>query len=279
MVPRLRLLQLSDPHLLADPAGSLRGRRPAALLRHGLRQALAQLKADGAFPDRLLISGDLCHDESWGGYRRLGEILRSELPEPLPAPTPGGIATPILLAGNHDHPKLLRAALSQQARIGPGLWPLEPAPGWSLLALDSHCAGREGGRLDSAQWAWLEQALTSSAASEPMLVALHHPPLAIGDPGFDAIALEEGERLMALLAAAPQVRGVVFGHVHQHWQGCLPGRPEVPLLGCPSTLIGYGPVQPCPLGRAADPGGRLLELGEEGEIRHRLLRWPALECP
>ena len=51
------------------------------------------------------------------------------------------------------------------------------------------------------------------------------------------------------------------------------------LLGCPSTLIGYGPVQPCPLGRADNPGGRLLELGEEGEIRHRLLRWPALECP
>jgi len=112
-----------------------------------------------------------------------------------------------------------------------------------------------------------------------VLVALHHPPLAIGDPGFDAIGLDEGERLMALLAAAPRVRGVVFGHVHQHWQGSLPGRPEVPLLGCPSTLIGYGPVQPCPLDRAADPGGRLLELGGDGEIRHRLLRWPALECP
>ena len=96
---------------------------------------------------------------------------------------------------------------------------------------------------------------------------------------FDAIGLAEGERLIALLAAAPRVRGVIFGHVHQHWQGSLPGRPEVPLLGCPSTLIGYGPVQPCPLGRPDDPGGRLLELASDGEIRHRLLRWPALECP
>jgi len=275
MVSSLRLLQLSDPHLLADPAGRLRGRRPAALLRHALQQALAQLRAAGALPDRLLISGDLCQDESWGGYRRLGEILRSE----LPAPTREGMGAPILLAGNHDHPQLLRAALGRQAGIAPGLWPLEPAPGWSLLALDSHCAGREAGRLEQAQWAWLEQVLSAPSAGEPLLVALHHPPLAIGDPGFDAIGLEEGERLMALLAASPRVRGVVFGHVHQHWQGSLPGRSEVPLLGCPSTLIGYGPAQPCPLGRAADPGGRLLELGADGEIRHRLLRWQALECP
>jgi len=279
MVPPLRLLQLSDPHLLADPAGSLRGRRPAALLRHGLGQALAQLRASGTVPDQLLISGDLCHDESWGGYRCLGEILQSERADPMGEPAAGGMAAPILLAGNHDHPQLLRGVLSRQARIGPGLWPLEPAPGWSLLALDSHCAGREGGRLDPAQWTWLEQMLSTTPAEAHLLVALHHPPLAIGDPGFDAIALEEGERLVALLAATSQVRGVVFGDVHQHWQGSLPGRPDVPLLGCPSTLIGYGPVQPCPLGRAEDPGGRLLELAGDGEIRHRLLRWPALECP
>ena len=104
-------------------------------------------------------------------------------------------------------------------------------------------------------------------------MALHHPPLPIGDPLFDAIGLEEGERLVGLLAASPRVRGVVFGHVHQHWQGTLPGRPEVPLLGCPSTLCPFGPVQPCPLDLADRPGGRLLELTAEGEIRHRLLRW------
>ena len=275
MAPHLRLLQLSDPHLLADLNGRLRGRRPADLLWHGLEQALAQLRVAGVCPDRLLISGDLCQDESWGGYRRLGEILRSE----LLAPTPEGMAAAILLSGNHDHPQLLRAALGRQAWIAPGIWPLEPAPGWSLLALDSHCAGREGGRLDRLQWTWLEEVLSTPPAEGPLLVALHHPPLAIGDPGFDAMGLEEGERLMALLTASPRVRGVVFGHVHQHWQGNLPGRPEVPVLGCPSTLIGYGPVQPCPLGRAADPGGRLLELGADGEIRHRLLRWQALECP
>jgi Icc protein len=56
----------------------------------------------------------------------------------------------------------------------------------------------------------------------------------------------------------------------------LPGRP---LLGCPSTLCPFGPIQPCPLDRAEDPGGLLLELGAAGEIRHRLLRWNPPEPP
>lgn len=270
----MRILQLSDPHLLADPAGRCRGRPALALLRHGLHQALEQLRAAGEFPDRLLISGDLCHDESWGGYGQLRDLLA--------LPPLAQLGPPLLLAGNHDHPFLLRAALGRSALVAPGLWRLDspapgsPAGGWSLLALDSHRSGSDGGRLEPAQWAWLEALLDGrdpAAGLGPLLVALHHPPLPIGDPLFDRIGLEEGGRLLDLLAASPRVRGVIFGHVHQHWQGALSGRPQVPLLGCPSSLCAFGPVQPCPLGRPVDPGGRLLQLSEEGVIRHRLLRW------
>jgi Icc protein len=72
---------------------------------------------------------------------------------------------------------------------------------------------------------------------------------------------------------------VVFGHIHQHWQGQLPGRADVPLLGCPSTLCSFAAVQPCPLGRPEDPGGRLVELLAGGGIRQRLLRWSAADPP
>ena len=274
----LRILQLSDPHLLADPAGQHRGIGALAALRHGLAQALAQLAAAGIRPDRLLLSGDLCQDESWGGYVRLRELLEQQLP--------AGMGPPLLLAGNHDQPQLLRAALGRRARIAPGLWILGGAANWGLLALDSHCSGRDGGRLDGAQWNWLERLLAErpgsgggGPAGGPLLVALHHPPLALGDPMLDAIGLEAGGRLVQLLAASTRVRGVVFGHAHQHWQGSLAGRADVPLLGCPSSLCSFRAVQPCPLGRSADPGGRLLELGGDGEIRHQLLRWQSLDPP
>lgn len=261
----MRLLQLSDPHLLADPAGLCRARQPLPLLRHALLAAFSQLAAEDLLPDRLLLTGDLCQDESWGGYARLRELLA----EPgLAAPLPPAA----LLPGNHDQRLLLRAALGRHAALAPVRLPLAGA--WRLLLLDSHCPGRIDGRLGPQQWAWLERELALAEREGAwLLLAVHHPPGPIGDPFLDTIALQEGPALLGLLAEHPAVRGLVFGHVHQYWQGWLPGAPGRPLLGCPSTLCPFGPVQPCPLDRAEDPGGLLLELDDSGEIRHRLLRW------
>ncbi len=261
----MRLLQLSDPHLLADPDGLCRGRPSLALLRHALREARDQLQAAGLLPGRLLISGDLCQDESWGGYRRLAEVLAQS---PFAALEP-----PLLLAGNHDHTLALRAALGRQAIVAPALldW-----GSWQLLLLDSHVPGRVGGRLGPRQLAWIAAQLPRS--QRPLLVAVHHPPMAIGDPGMDAIGLQDGEALLSLLRRCRRWRGLVFGHIHQHWSDSLrlgEDGPSVPLLGCPSTLAPFAAVQPCPLSREQDLGGRLLELGTDGELRHRLLRWSA----
>ncbi len=266
----MRILQLSDPHLLADPTGQCRGRAPLPLLRHGLRQALHQLRAPGDAPDLLLISGDLCQDESWGGYGLLASLLDEALP---------GRSLPVaLLAGNHDHPALLRAALGRRAVIAPAVIASGP---WRLLLLDSHRSGDVAGELGALQLGWLGRQLAALPAGDgaSLLVAVHHPPIPIGDAGMDAIRLRDGEALLALLRPVAALKGLVFGHVHQHWQGEMPGRPEVPLLGCPSTLCGFGPVQPCPLGRPDDPGGRWLDLGPDGLLQQRLLRWAPVDGP
>jgi Icc protein len=261
----LRILQLSDPHLLADPEGLCRGRPSLELFQHALAAALRQLAEAGTPPDQLLISGDLCHDETWGGYVRLRDLLAADPALPPVAALPG----------NHEHLLRLRAALGRQVLLAPARCCLGQGPGsWRLLLLDSHCPGQVGGRLGSAQLAWLERELVEAERQGAwVLLAVHHPPGPIGDPLLDSIALADGDMLLALVAERAVARGLVFGHVHQHWQGWLPGAAGRPLLGCPSTLCPFPAVQPCPLGRADDPGGRLIELGETGEIRHQLLRW------
>ena len=256
----IRVLQLSDPHLLADPRGLCRGRPALACLRHGWDQALRQQRQR---PDLLLISGDLCQDESLGGYVRLREWLEQ-------AVLPLGVAV-ALLPGNHDHPGLLRCALGRCAVLAPALLPLAD---WGLLLLDSHRPGAVEGWLEPHQWAWLDRQLV--APGPPLLVALHHPPLAIGSPELDPIGLRQGPALVERLLASPRVRGVVCGHVHQHWQGHLPrpgGGDPLPLWSCPSTLAAFAAVQPCPLGQPHHPGGRWLVLGREGVITTELLRW------
>ncbi|MEB3361195.1 MAG: metallophosphoesterase, partial [Synechococcaceae cyanobacterium] len=141
MGPTCRILQLSDPHLLADPRGRCRGVRPLRQLHQALRQGLDQARELGCAADLVLISGDLCDDESWGGYARLRELL--ETPS-LPL---------ALLPGNHDRPLYLRAVLGRRAALAPALL---PCGAWDLLLLDSHRPGCVSGWLGAAQLAWLE---------------------------------------------------------------------------------------------------------------------------
>ncbi|MCP9790219.1 metallophosphoesterase [Vulcanococcus limneticus] len=253
-----RVLQLSDPHLLADPCGHCRGRESLAWLAHGLEHALSQV----APVDLLLLTGDLCQDESWGGYARLRELLESlDLPVAL-------------LGGNHDDTVLLRAALGRRAAIAPTALALGA---WRLLLLSSHRPGDVAGWIEAPQLAWLDREL--AAGTGPVLVALHHPPLPIGSAELDGIGLQRPEALLERLLASQRVRGVVFGHVHQHWAGSVAragcGAP-LTLWACPSTLAPFAAAQSCPLGRPDWPGGRLLELRDDGRLETTLLRWPPL---
>ena len=254
----MRLLQISDPHLVADPRGLCRGRQPLQQLRRGLELALS---GDHGPIDQLLLSGDLCHDESWQGYCRLRDLLQAwDLPAAF-AP------------GNHDHPQRLRAALARHGSIAPAR--LSCGSG-DLLLLDSHLAASDAGQLGARQLAWLAAQLLQRDG-RALLVALHHPPVAIGDPLLDTMALRDGPELLALLRPVAELKAVLFGHIHQHWQGDLPGRAAgllpVPLLGCPSSLCSFAAVQPCPLGRAEQLGMRLLTIDGAGRFSHALLRW------
>ena len=61
----MRILHLSDPHLVAADQGLVRGRPALAHFERALQVGAA------LNPDLVLVTGDLCQDESWGGYARL----------------------------------------------------------------------------------------------------------------------------------------------------------------------------------------------------------------
>lgn len=237
------MAQLTDPHLLADPDGHYRGINSYAQFRICLRSVCQ------ANPDLILLTGDLAQDETWAAYG----LLRDQLA------TCDGPA--LVMAGNHDQPHLLRSCLRRHVSVAPcGV----AVGNWLVIGLDSHGAGCMGGRLSTAQLDWL--AHTLRAHPGPCLVALHHPPTAIGSPRMDPIALEAPERLLGLLQDFPQVKGVVFGHVHQAWQHQVP----LPLMACPSTAMQISPAQP---GSHPDaPGWRLLRLAADGQLHNQVMR-------
>ena len=82
----MRILQLSDPHLVAADQGMVRGRPALAHFERALQLC-------GALnPDLVLVTGDLCQDESWGGHTRLRRVLSQLVRCPV-----------ALLPGNHEH--------------------------------------------------------------------------------------------------------------------------------------------------------------------------------
>ena len=243
----VQLVQLTDLHLLADPDGCLKGVATLASLRATLRAAAADL----AGADAVVLSGDLVQDQP-DAYAHLPPLL-----------TPLGL--PVLcIPGNHDLPSALAASL-QQAPFQVG--GQHDAGRWRILLLDSSVAGQAHGALGGAALAALALQL-QQAADRHVLIVLHHPPLPLGSAWLDAIGLQDGVALLALLQAHDCVRGVVFGHAHQAYDATLG---TVRLLGTPSTCAQFRPHSAEFALDDQPPAYRVLQLQANGQIDTRVV--------
>jgi 3',5'-cyclic AMP phosphodiesterase CpdA len=197
------IAQISDFHFL--PKGTLAfGRVDVAGC---LERAIDHLNALQPQPDAVLITGDLTNDGDAAVWAELMAML-------------GRLDAPIYpLPGNHDDRELMRAAFAHLDLFpaeGPlccyvGLGPVR------LIGLDSLIPGDPAGRLGPEQLAWLDARL-GEAPETPTLVALHHPPFRTGIDHMDAMMLEDGAALAAVIGRHPQVERVLCGHVHRSMQ-------------------------------------------------------------
>lgn len=213
MTTPLRVLQISDTHLRAQPGATLLGVDTAETLGAVLDQALAEGPVDA-----LIASGDLAHEEP-AAYLRFRELLAERFQGPV-----------LALPGNHDLGAALVEALGEadQLRLGD----------WQLLAFDSHRDHHAEAAFDAAA----RQRLLARVAASParhLLLVCHHPPLAVGCPWLDKDAIPEGADLLDSCAADPRVRVVLCGHVHQAWQG---RHRHLQVLTAPSTCFQFAPA-------------------------------------
>lgn len=241
--PCVRIAQITDTHLEERAGGTLLGMDTDNSLRH----VLHLLRGAGQPPDLILATGDLASNGSEAAYRRLRACFDAL-----------GIGW-YWLPGNHDDTRLMSAALSDGApmrrclRIG----------GWQILLLDSTVPGEVGGRLGERQLRELD-ALLAERPDMPALVCLHHQPVPIGCAWLDQQKVADGDAFLDVLARRPQVRGVIWGHVHQEFS-CRRG--EALLLAAPSTCIQFAPHSEDFALDDTAPGMRWLELMPDGRIR------------
>ncbi|WP_354701123.1 3',5'-cyclic adenosine monophosphate phosphodiesterase CpdA [Paraconexibacter sp. AEG42_29] len=216
----MAIVQLTDLHIGApdgDPPGDL-----AAALT-----AVGELRGD-ARPAAVLVSGDLVNDGTAAQYAEVRALL-DVVDVPLH-----------VLPGNHDDRAGLRSAfpldVAPEDSGGDPTAPYRYAVGCGdirLVACDTVIPGSPDGSFDAAQQAWLDEVLGQDTVT-PTLVAMHHPPIPVGLPVLDPMALPPADRagLGAVLARHPQVARVVCGHVHLPAAGTVGG---VGVLSAPST--------------------------------------------
>jgi Icc protein len=244
----LRLLQITDPHLVGDPEANQRGVQPLQSFRAVLRAAAP------ASADVLLLTGDVVHDDP-DGYR----WARSEL-APLDKPV-------LCIPGNHDDPGLLRTALAGEPFRHGGHHDFGD---WRLVMLDSHLPGSAGGRLTDSELQRLQGAL-AGAAERHVLVVLHHQPVPTRSRWLDTVGLFDPEPFLDLIDAHANVRGILWGHVHQEFDGLRRNRHgEVRLMSTPSSNVQFKPLSVEFELDDRPPGFRRLELHADGRIDSRV---------
>jgi len=238
----VRLIQFSDLHLFGEASGRLRG---VATLP-SLQAVVAEANRRSHRADGILLTGDLVQDDP-EGYRWVRQVF-------------GGSRVPVLcLAGNHDLPDHMRASLrGAPFKLGGHT----EFGSWLVVMLDSWVQNDAGGRIGAQQLSYLREVLRAHR-SHHVLVSLHHHPIAMRSEWLDRVGLYDSDEFMSIVRQHSNVRGVLWGHVHQSLDSFIHG---TRFMATPATCAQF---EPGSVDFAIDdrpPGYRVLELMPDGTI-------------
>ncbi len=240
-VSTITIAQVTDMHLFASEQQELLG-MPTTESFHAVIERLTKLRDE---LDLLLLTGDLSGDSTPQSYSNLQNLL-----SPLFLPS-------YWLPGNHDDFAIMNEVLnlglvSRRKSFERGEW--------NFILIDSSVAGKIHGYLRSETLEWLDLQLSMSV-NKPTAVALHHPPFKVNSCWLDDSSLQNSEEFFAVLDKYPQVRLVLFGHIHQEF---YTQRQGVDYLGTPSTCVQFQPKSKKFALDQKPPGFRLMKLYPNG---------------
>lgn len=239
------VLQLSDLHVFAEPSERLRG----VATRESLQDVLAAVRRTGLEFSRVVVTGDLTHDERLESYQAVRGLLKEWLPR--------GHVIP----GNHDDRALICEVFPDCTEGDEtGIRFSTTAGSWRLIGIDTHVPGEVSGDIAPDMLEWLEAELATDD-STPTILFQHHPPVPVGSAWVDDLGLRDPSRLHAVLARAPQVRVISCGHVHQEFSGTLG---SAIVLTMPSSGVQFVPLSPEAKVDLVPPGFRVLALEDDG---------------
>ncbi|MEO0561532.1 MAG: metallophosphoesterase, partial [Chloroflexota bacterium] len=166
-----------------------------------------QLNALPHIPDFILHTGDVAYDPYPENYDEISEVF-----EAFPAKL-------MYVPGNHDHSATMQTTLMGREEAEVPLFYETAMNGVRLIFLDSNGAAPPPmGDVSAEQVAWLVERLATDDP-RPVLVFVHHPLVKTHTSAWydEFMITVNGDAVHEVLrTAGDRLRGVFFGHVHQH---------------------------------------------------------------
>jgi Icc protein len=251
----IHIIQLSDLHLTSIQGGGLGWCYDSSHFdtTKSLQSVIQTVNRYEDHVDEYLISGDIAQAPTHRTYKRCLNLLK-----PLIRPV-------YCLPGNHDDPELLQQHLNhgnistvRQHR----------SANWTIIQMNSVLPQLDHGYVSAQE---LSQVIDIIQNNEDrhILVAIHHHPVSVGSPWLDKIGIRNGNWLLQNLAQFKQVRGLVFGHIHQEFDSHYQ---HIRLLGTPSTCVQFKPDCPEFEYDQRAPAYRSIRLLHDGKI-HSVVRY------
>lgn len=178
--------------------------------------------ADGI--DALVITGDLTDTGTAAQYEEFVATVTPSLPT-------------LVTIGNHDDLPTYRRIVgrSENAVLDVPARSVDDG-GLRIIAVDSSLADSAGGYLSDAALAFVDAEIAAVDDTTPVLLAFHHPPVILHMPVMDVIRQTGEDRLADLVAAHPNIVGLLCGHAHTPAVTTFAGRPLCLAPGVASTL-------------------------------------------
>jgi Icc protein len=235
----IRLVQMSDMHLFADPEHTLLGLNT----EKSFQSIITLIQQEQPAIDLLLTTGDIAQQPHAETYQRFLDAASH-----LNAPH-------FCTQGNHDSDQVFGS------QVLTNKLPCEVLiDQWCCILLDSSEDHAIAGSFSSETLNYLDEALQRQH-DKFVIVALHHNPIAIGCQWLDQHMLRNNDAFLKILAQHHNIKIVLHGHVHQEAAYQHQG---IDYFACPATSLQFEPhCNDFSIDRK-NPGYRWLDLYPDG---------------
>jgi 3',5'-cyclic AMP phosphodiesterase CpdA len=246
----MKIIQLSDLHLIGNKNKSLYGIDPNFRLKKALK-SIEKNHSDAKF---IVITGDLTDNASIQSYKFLAEIIKN-------------CTIPIyVIVGNHDKRDVFAKYFGHLVNEG-FIQFTKKIENKVHIFLDTLVENKSYGELCSSRMAWLKDRLDEST-EDLVYIYMHHHPIDSGLYEMDNMAnFKSSKEFWDLLKKYQNVKHISFGHLHRIMHS---SKQNISLHSTRSTAfqVAYQPDSKTEyLTNEEQPTYALIEIVEEGNTR------------